>query len=184
MLDKLNQWLDCRLADKSLTLDVAENTSRVASYLHLKLGGLNFYSVEPDSSGMVRLVFQSGYYSCIMTFNYLNEFDFEYHDRSSQDLHLHLFSLTLESIDKPMLNLISKCSYRAEPATKSEPSPFDSIKPSEDQQRRMFDLKCEFESLYGKIKAHCNSNRECSLALTKLEECAMWVNKSITRGKN
>ncbi len=38
-----------------------------------------------------------------------------------------------------------------------------------------------FSDIYDYIEQNCNSSRETSLALTKLEECQFWLIKSITR---
>lgn len=43
------------------------------------------------------------------------------------------------------------------------------------------DLRVMFENLYSFIVTDVPSSRERSLALTKLEEAAMWVNKGLSR---
>ena len=45
----------------------------------------------------------------------------------------------------------------------------------------MDDFRDDFEKLIKKISLASTSSREKSIALTKLEEANMWLNKAITR---
>ena len=51
------------------------------------------------------------------------------------------------------------------------------------QRDRMFNVMNIAEMLEESIEKNCSNNREKSLAMTKLEECIMWVNKSISHEK-
>jgi hypothetical protein len=53
------------------------------------------------------------------------------------------------------------------------------VQPTDEQKAVMQTLRDEFEVLYRKVEA-LESIRGRSIALTKLEEAAMWVNKAIT----
>jgi hypothetical protein len=57
---------------------------------------------------------------------------------------------------------------------------FQYIQPTEDQKVLMQDFRDKFESLANEMKEKNVSSRGLSLALTKLEESAFWLNKSIT----
>lgn len=48
------------------------------------------------------------------------------------------------------------------------------------QQDRMNNVMAMAELLEESIEKNCRNNREKSLAMTKLEECVMWANKSIS----
>lgn len=48
-----------------------------------------------------------------------------------------------------------------------------------EQQDRIEQLRKKEEELLECIEKHCANSREKSLAITKLEECAMWISKSI-----
>lgn len=48
------------------------------------------------------------------------------------------------------------------------------------QQDRMNNVMVMAEMLEESIEKNCRNNREKSLAMTKLEECVMWTNKSIS----
>lgn len=56
-------------------------------------------------------------------------------------------------------------------------------KVSEEQEGRILTLRLHFSDLYDYIEELCESSRETSLALTKLEECQFWCIKGITREK-
>jgi hypothetical protein len=53
------------------------------------------------------------------------------------------------------------------------------VEPTQEQKELMQIFRDNMSVLYGQILS-LPDNRGKSLALTKLEECAMWVNKSIT----
>ena len=53
-------------------------------------------------------------------------------------------------------------------------------KVTEVQKDRMSNVMVIAQMLEEIIDVNCCSNREKSLAMTKLEECVMWVNKSIS----
>lgn len=48
-----------------------------------------------------------------------------------------------------------------------------------EQKDRTEQLRKKEEELLECIEKHCTNSREKSLAITKLEECAMWISKSI-----
>lgn len=48
-----------------------------------------------------------------------------------------------------------------------------------EQQDRIEQLRKKEEELLECIEKHCTNSCEKSLAITKLEECAMWISKSI-----
>lgn len=51
---------------------------------------------------------------------------------------------------------------------------------TEVQKDRMTNVMEIAKMLEDSIDKNCKNNREKSLAITKLEECIMWVNKSIS----
>lgn len=51
---------------------------------------------------------------------------------------------------------------------------------TEIQKDRMTNVMEIAKMLEDSIDKNCKNNREKSLAITKLEECIMWVNKSIS----
>lgn len=53
------------------------------------------------------------------------------------------------------------------------------VQPTEEQKATMQEFRDKMETLLNEIKA-LPANRGTSLALTKLEEAAMWLNKGIT----
>lgn len=53
------------------------------------------------------------------------------------------------------------------------------VQPTDEQKEIMQKFRDQMESLYKEIGS-LTPNRGVSLALTKLEECAMWLNKGIT----
>ena len=53
------------------------------------------------------------------------------------------------------------------------------VQPTEEQKEQMQIFRDKMESLMGDM-GKLSANRGLSLALTKLEESAMWLNKSIT----
>ena len=53
------------------------------------------------------------------------------------------------------------------------------VKPNDEQLATMQEFRDKMEALYADI-SKLPDNRGKSLALTKLEETAMWLNKSIT----
>lgn len=58
-------------------------------------------------------------------------------------------------------------------------STFQYVQPTEEQKDLMQQFRNEFTSLSNEMKK-LPENRGLSIALTKLEESAMWLNKSIT----
>jgi hypothetical protein len=58
---------------------------------------------------------------------------------------------------------------------------FDYVQPNENQVTSMQLLRDKFTDLESTIKANTTPSREQSLALTKLEEAAMWANKAVSR---
>lgn len=52
---------------------------------------------------------------------------------------------------------------------------------TEEQQARIETVRSSFSKMYDVIDINCKSNREISLALTKLEEAQFWAIKGITR---
>jgi len=57
---------------------------------------------------------------------------------------------------------------------------FQYIQPTEEQKEVMQNFRDKYESLANELKS-LPSSRGLSLALTKLEESAFWLNKAITR---
>lgn len=53
------------------------------------------------------------------------------------------------------------------------------VKPTEDQLKTIQEFRDKFEVLFEEMKK-LPANRGLSIALTKFEESAMWLNKSIT----
>ncbi len=53
------------------------------------------------------------------------------------------------------------------------------VQPTDEQKATMQNFRDKMEALMTEIQS-LPANRGLSLALTKLEECAMWLNKSIT----
>lgn len=53
------------------------------------------------------------------------------------------------------------------------------VQPTEEQKATMQQFRDKYEALYTEVKS-LPSTRGLSLALTKLEESAMWLNKSLT----
>lgn len=54
-------------------------------------------------------------------------------------------------------------------------------KTSEEQQKRINDIRKVFSDIYDYIENNCKNSRETSLAITKLEEAQFWAIKGITR---
>jgi hypothetical protein len=57
---------------------------------------------------------------------------------------------------------------------------FQYIKPTEEQLALMQGYRDQFESLVSSLKESVPASRGLSLAITKLEEAAFWLNKGIT----
>lgn len=57
---------------------------------------------------------------------------------------------------------------------------FDYVKYDDEATKLQFAFKCEFTELAELIESHCESPRARALALTKLEECYMWVGKALS----
>ena len=54
------------------------------------------------------------------------------------------------------------------------------VQPSDEQKELMQQFRDKYEALYKEVSG-LEKSRGLSLALTKLEESAMWLNKSITK---
>ena len=54
------------------------------------------------------------------------------------------------------------------------------VSPTEEQKAIMQEFRDKYEALFNDLKALAPS-RGMSLALTKLEESAMWLNKALTK---
>jgi hypothetical protein len=59
-------------------------------------------------------------------------------------------------------------------------STFQYVNPGDEQKDTMQKFRDKYEALYNEIKA-LPASRGQSLALTNLEQSAMWLNKSITQ---
>lgn len=57
---------------------------------------------------------------------------------------------------------------------------FQYVDPTDEQKELMQSFRDKYQALYEEV-ADLESSRSHSLALTKLEESAMWLNKSITK---
>lgn len=57
---------------------------------------------------------------------------------------------------------------------------FQYIKPTEEQIELMQGFRDQFEALTTELKEKVPASRGLSLAITKLEEAAFWLNKGIT----
>lgn len=53
------------------------------------------------------------------------------------------------------------------------------IRPSEDQIKRIEDLRESYKSIVLSLAGNCNNSRELNIATEKLEESLMWAVKSI-----
>lgn len=54
------------------------------------------------------------------------------------------------------------------------------VQPTEEQLKVMQQFRDKMQDLYTELEDVLPPSRGKSLALTKLEECAMWTNKAIT----
>lgn len=57
---------------------------------------------------------------------------------------------------------------------------FQYLSPTDEQKATMQTFRDKYEALYNEVKA-LPTSRGLSLALTNLEQSAMWLNKSITQ---
>lgn len=57
----------------------------------------------------------------------------------------------------------------------------DFIEVSEEQQKRIDEIRKAFSNLYETIESLCVSSRETSLSITKIEEAQFWAIKGISR---
>jgi hypothetical protein len=57
---------------------------------------------------------------------------------------------------------------------------FQYVKPTDEQIELMQGFRDQFEALATELKDKAPASRGLSLALTKLEEAAFWLNKGIT----
>ena len=55
------------------------------------------------------------------------------------------------------------------------------VETTQEQQNRIDVVRSSFSKMYDVLDINCKSNRETSLAYTKLEEAQMWAIKGITR---
>ena len=58
---------------------------------------------------------------------------------------------------------------------------FQYISPTEEQKAVMQNFRDKYEALANELKLTIKDSRGLSLALTKLEESAFWLNKAITQ---
>lgn len=58
---------------------------------------------------------------------------------------------------------------------------FQYIQPTEEQKELMQKFRTAYEELAESLKAEVPASRGLSLAITKLEESAFWLNKGITQ---
>lgn len=61
---------------------------------------------------------------------------------------------------------------------------FQYISPTDEQKETMQEFRDRFEALVTDIKGKVESSRGLSLAITKIEEAAFWLNKAITKNDN
>ena len=59
------------------------------------------------------------------------------------------------------------------------PTTLQYVQPTEEQKAKMQEFRDKMETLYREVET-LPKNRGTALALTKLEEAAMWLNKGIT----
>jgi len=57
---------------------------------------------------------------------------------------------------------------------------FQYVQPTEEQKELMQKFRDKYQELHGEL-SQLEASRDLSLALTKLEESAMWLNKSLTK---
>ena len=62
-------------------------------------------------------------------------------------------------------------------------TPFDYQLPKEAQRVSIENLRTSFKYTHAVLLNNCPAGRELSLALTNLEQAAMWANKSITHAE-
>ena len=55
------------------------------------------------------------------------------------------------------------------------------LETNKDQKERIEEVRKYFSEMYNAIDTICKTNREYSLAITKLEEAQFWAIKSISR---
>ncbi len=58
---------------------------------------------------------------------------------------------------------------------------FQYIQPTEEQKAIMQEFRDKYETLANELKTKIEASRGLSLAVTKLEESAFWLNKAITK---
>jgi len=63
-----------------------------------------------------------------------------------------------------------------------KPGTFAHTRPSADQSRRYARLQAAFEALESELRACVPPGRELSVAVTSVEQGAMWANKGVSRG--
>jgi hypothetical protein len=60
-------------------------------------------------------------------------------------------------------------------------STFQYLAPSDEQKATMAKVRAAYEVIYAAVNAEVPDGRYKSLAITALEESAMWANKGVTR---
>lgn len=60
---------------------------------------------------------------------------------------------------------------------------FESIQLNDDTVKKVTTMRNHISSLAKHIDKTCANSREKSIALTKLEECGMWVTKCLSRNQ-
>ena len=61
---------------------------------------------------------------------------------------------------------------------------FQFVSPTEEQKALMQEFRDKYENLCNEITEKVGASRGLSLAKTKLEESAFWLNKAITKNDN
>ena len=59
---------------------------------------------------------------------------------------------------------------------------FDAVTPTEEQLKQITIIRCKFYEMECELNALLPAGRLKSLALTSLEESALWANKAVSRG--
>ena len=60
--------------------------------------------------------------------------------------------------------------------------PFEQVVPNEKQHKALAIFRTAFAGVYADVINHVPDCRERSIALTKIEEAAMWASKAVTHG--
>jgi hypothetical protein len=67
----------------------------------------------------------------------------------------------------------------SDPTRSAGKHPFEYHNPNEEQTERIVLFRRLLKDTYDRIMEQVDPSRERSLAITKLEECSMWLNKAI-----